>query len=273
VKALLAILLASVSSAALASPSIQFIASSGNGTHLWYGNVQIPVPAGTQNGDLMLAYMANQATSCSTPQTGWTLVKQVTNTIQSACLYSRVASNEPASYTWTGTVYPDGIIRTYRNATSVDASTGAVTTNAASLTLPALASPAKSGEVEVVFADYNPEGSTVTGPAGAAHVFTESVYRSMYAGDIALGSSAPGVTLNGSAGASYWDGIAVSIAPASSSTATPPPPPPPPSGNAGMAIATHHYDYGRTGWNPTETILTPSTVRSFLAYPVDAYTH
>ena len=31
---------------------------------------------------------------------------------------------------------------------------------------------------------------------------------------------------------------------------------------AGMAIATHHYDYGRTGWNPTETILTPSTVGS-----------
>ena len=153
-KAFLAILLASVSSAALASP-IQFIASSGNGTHLWYGNVQIQVPAGTQNGDLMLAYMANQATSCSTPQTGWTLVKQVTNTIQSACLYSRVASNEPASYTWTNVVYPGGIIRTYRNAASVDASSAAVTTYATSLTLPALANPAKSGEVEVVFGDYD----------------------------------------------------------------------------------------------------------------------
>ena len=235
-KALLAALLASVSSAALASPSIQFIASSENGNHSGYGNVQIPVPAGTQNGDLMLAYMPNEATSCSTPQTGWTLVKQVTNSIQSACLYSRVASNEPASYTWTGAAYPDGIIRTYRNAASVDASSGAVSTNAASLTLPALASPSKSGEVEVVFGDYNPEGSTVTGPAGTANIFTESVYRSMYAGDIALGSSAPAATLKGSAGSSYWDGIAVSIAPASSTTPPPPPPPPPPpTGTAGNA--------------------------------------
>jgi hypothetical protein len=53
------------------------------------------------------------------------------------------------------------------------------------------------------------------------NIFTESVYRSMYAGDIALGSSAPAVTLKGSAGANYWDAIAVSIAPASSSTAPP----------------------------------------------------
>lgn len=58
--------------------------------------VVVPVPTGTQNGDLMIA-IVNATGAIITPPAGWTEIVSQSDTRG----YSRVASSEPASYTWT----------------------------------------------------------------------------------------------------------------------------------------------------------------------------
>src|SRR5258705_435273 len=69
------------------------------------GNAMINKPAGTVNGDVMVAAVAVRPNTVSiTPPTGWTLIQRVDNpnaSSSSIALYYRVASSEGATYTWT----------------------------------------------------------------------------------------------------------------------------------------------------------------------------
>jgi len=177
--------------------------------------VTIAVPTGTQNGDVMLAYVATQETaagSIPTP-TGWTQVTSTGvptfNAIQGAQLWWRVANNEPASYTWSGTSYPEGVIRTYRNVnpTPIDASAGCGT-YATSCAIPAMHGIA--AEQYVGFWDNDGAAQTITLPTGFGNAATDHTQRSMAIGDLALTGTAPIETATSSP-ANYFDGIGVTL--------------------------------------------------------------
>jgi len=70
------------------------------------GNLTITKPAGTAEGDVMIASVGVRPdTATITPPTGWTLVRRVDNTTANAntlAVYRKTAgASEPADYTWT----------------------------------------------------------------------------------------------------------------------------------------------------------------------------
>lgn len=88
------------------------------GTSTATGGSSISVPAGTQNGDLMVMAVLGQASLSNV--SGWTLRREYTANPYIK-VYSRVASSEPGTYS---TGYSAGglaaVMLVYRNATGVD---------------------------------------------------------------------------------------------------------------------------------------------------------
>lgn len=108
--------LESAQAAAAITPISVRASSTGTGTS---STLTVNVPSGTVNGDVMVAAIGVQAATLSnatisTPS-GWTQrgTTQQINGIQSLAVFTRVASSEPASYTWTftgGSTGSSGII-------------------------------------------------------------------------------------------------------------------------------------------------------------------
>jgi len=199
------------------------------------GPVTIKVPAGTQNGDLMLAYIATQTSDGSwiTAPAGWNEVIKTFNAIQGSQLFWHIANNEPASYTWSGTVYPEGVIRTYRGvnaAAPVGASAGCTSSAGTSCQIPAIYETAVPGERLVGFWDFDLGSESITGPSDLGNPSRDFTQRSMFSGDRVFTMSGGKVkiaseTATVTGAGSYWDGIAVTVKPSGSATTLPPPPP------------------------------------------------
>lgn len=62
------------------------------------GNVAMP--AGVQDGDLLLAFLAVATTPTITPDAAWSLIKQQNLGPRRMWAYSRIAASEPANYVW-----------------------------------------------------------------------------------------------------------------------------------------------------------------------------
>ncbi|WP_395665758.1 hypothetical protein [Methylocella sp.] len=233
-------------SAALAAPP-SYVGVSYGSSNVAAGPVTIKPPAGTQDGDLMLAYVATQSTKGEwlTAPAGWTPAIKTFNSVQSAQLYWRVARDEPASYSWSGASYPKAIIRTYRGVdakTPVGGSVGCGA-NAAACQLPAFSEAMVEGERYVAFWDFNTASARIAPPSDLGNVSIDFTQRATATGDKALsGSGAKTVaaaTATVSVGAAFFDGIGVTIRPASTSTpvATPEPPPAAPAAGSGVKAA------------------------------------
>jgi hypothetical protein len=85
-------------------------------------NSSIAVPSGTTNGDFMVAFVGGFNPSTLTVPSGWTQVGSTLNwssSQYSAALLYRVASSEPASYTFTSGGYNYGFIATYRGTSTL----------------------------------------------------------------------------------------------------------------------------------------------------------
>jgi hypothetical protein len=184
------------------------------------GPVTINVPPGTKNGDLMLAYIATQTPDGAwiTAPAGWTKATKTFNSSQGSQLFWRVANNEPKAYTWSGTSYPQGV-----NATAPIASTaGCTSAGGVSCQIPAIHETSVAGELYVGFWDFSDITEAIYGPADLVNNHYNQVQRSMISGDKALkvvGSTAvPAETATVRGAANHWDGIAVTVSPASSSS-------------------------------------------------------
>ena len=199
-----------------------YVGSSYGSSNSGSGPVTINVPPGTANGDVMLAYIATQTGNGAwiTAPPGWVQVMKTFNAIQGGQLFWHSANNEPASYTWKGTSYPQGTIRTYRNVNTtapIGSSAGCGTTNGTSCQIPALNEKAVGGEWYVGFWDFNIAPSMISGPSDLGNATRNLTQRSMFAGDKTLTASAapPAQAATVSGAASYFDGIGVTLEPAS----------------------------------------------------------
>ena len=190
------------------------------------GPVTIKVPPGTKNGDLMLAYIATQTANGAwiTAPAGWTQVTKTFNSVQGSQLFWRVANNEPSSYTWSGTSYPQGAIRTYRgvNATApIGGSAGCTSFSGVSCQIPAFGETSVAGESYVLFWDFNLVSEPIYAPAGLSNVHWNLTQRSMVSADKTLTvvgpTTIPAETATVRGAASHWDGIGVTVRPAGAS--------------------------------------------------------
>ena len=192
------------------------------------GPVTINVPPGTKNGDLMLAYIATQSPDGAwiTAPPGWTQVIKTFNSIQGSQLFWRVASNEPSSYAWSGTSYPQGAIRTYRGvnaAAPIASSSGCTSVGGVSCQIPAFGETSVAGERYVAFWDFNLVAEPIYAPADLGNYHWNLTLRSMISADKALtvagAATIPAETATVRGAASHWDGIGVTIRPAGVSAA------------------------------------------------------
>ena len=107
--------------------------------------VVVSKPAGTIDGDVLVAMVSIRASSPSiTPPSGWTLVGSVAGTSSGTVtgVWTRVASSEPASYTWTSSnTITDavGLILRYTPAAPTTAPGSVDATAQGSLVSPAVA--------------------------------------------------------------------------------------------------------------------------------------
>ncbi|MGO9675389.1 MAG: hypothetical protein ACLPSF_14685 [Methylocella sp.] len=189
------------------------------------------MPAGTQNGDLMLAYIATQTGNGAwiTAPAGWTQATKTFNSIQGAQLFWRVADNEPSSYTWNDASYPEGVIRTYRNAGPLAPIGGysGCGSYGASCQIPAFTETSIAGERYVGFWDFNLAADAITAPGDFGNVSRSLAQRSLLSGDKAVTTTGsetlPAETAMVTGASNYWDAIGVTVKPVSTTKTTTPP--------------------------------------------------
>lgn len=164
-------------------------------------SITLNVPAGIQNGDEMttvLTFTGGSATSI-TPPAGWNLINTPIYTAGNEigmAVYNRVASNEPASYTWNFTSAQCGGI-CYAAVGAVGLSSiyvqGTANASSASCSAPSLSAP-QPGCMQLFFGGIFSKG-TWTAPSGLTlegHTATGgSVSCDMCVCDLLLSSSGP----------------------------------------------------------------------------------
>ncbi len=132
-------------------------------------NSSIAVPSGTTNGDFMVAFVGGFNPSTLTVPSGWTQVGSTLNwnsSQYSAALLYRVASSEPASYTFTSGMYNYGFIATYRGTStlSIDVAGSIVElASGTSYTIPGITS--SSGSI-LLSAIIDRDDISLSAPAG-----------------------------------------------------------------------------------------------------------
>lgn len=86
----------------LGPPAVQLVGSSSSDLSAPSSSATANVPAGTNDGDLMVAQVLHRNISGPTVPSGWTLLRQdkTDGFDQWQVIYTRVADDEPASYTW-----------------------------------------------------------------------------------------------------------------------------------------------------------------------------
>lgn len=143
--------------------------SSSGASRIGAGSLTLPVPAGTQNGDIMLAEVTVSA-SANVPGTpaGWTPIDSI-GTGPSAQTYFRIASAEPASYDFAVAADAAGAIGSYSggNVLAPINAHGAFNKTAASSTVTATTiTPTVNGCMLVFFGGEGGPVSAFVGPAG-----------------------------------------------------------------------------------------------------------
>lgn len=140
-------------------------------------SVTVDVPAGTTDGDLLLAWLSANDADTLTPPSGWSrrLIEPV-GAGTSVWLYSRTATDEPASYTWEWNAdhHHHVIVSAWRGVSRVRGDAVASAEDVTSVDMPSLM--AVAGDVLVGFGFHwgTTAGSEPAFPAGMDTLITQS---------------------------------------------------------------------------------------------------
>lgn len=179
------------------------------------------VPTGTTNGDLILAFVAVSNTDTVSAPAGWTPVAQHTGANLRAYLWRRVASSEPASYTFTANT--SGNLRatlvTYRgqHVTTPVPTNGATDGNSNTPTAPSIA-PTESARLVCFYAQRN-STATLTVAGALTSRFSHTTVLPQAMGDQAVAAGSTGTRAGSSTQSAAWIGVSIAI------VAAPDPPP------------------------------------------------
>jgi len=129
-------------------------------------SLTLSVPAGVQNGDLLVATLADWPGALTGPS-GWTRALLAS---PNQGVWYRVAANEPASYTWSGSLSSSwaGVIDAFSGVsvtTPLDVTPLVISGGVASVTWPTMAS-LTDGAWHLVISSENNNSDTIAVPAG-----------------------------------------------------------------------------------------------------------
>jgi hypothetical protein len=179
----------------------------------------IDTPAGTQNGDIMIAGIQGNGTPSITPPAGWTELYEVTqgNFSGRHWVYYKIASSEGSNHTWTfsGSVRNSGGILTFTgNDTSspIDDSDAGAYGSMTSYTLSSITT-SQANDMLVYYAgvDFGSNPSC-TPPTGFTEVFESnggSETTMGYKTQAAAGATGTFAGSTGSSSAGAWSHIAI----------------------------------------------------------------
>lgn len=135
-------------------------------------------PSGTADGDLLLAHLSIASSAVTvTPPTGWTLLREFTNSVGApqGQVYAKIAASEGSTWTWTLSASREATVITHAYSPStgtwsaweeavlaINVASNSASTSAA---FNALACPALDG-VQVGFVGWGRGESSVTQPSG-----------------------------------------------------------------------------------------------------------
>ncbi len=142
-------------------------------------NAVINVPAGVQNGDVMIANIYSGTSGTWTTPTGWTLIDNLNDATNGLNVYTyyRVVSSEPASYTWTnsygsGLCWSAGVVAYsgVNNSTPIDVHTIAGQATSTTHATTALTTTVANDMVLLFYNGYSSGclGDTWTTPTGTS---------------------------------------------------------------------------------------------------------
>ena len=158
------------------APTISFVASSTYNSSVPDNTHTINVPSGTANGNLMIAALAYDDTGTFTPPAGWTEVLDATSNGRVITVCYRVASSEPASYTWTASrsKATAGGILTYANATYDSVGSVAISSSTRGMApVLTLSGSATVNGLALIFAYTNTNNTTPTSSMGTVVVTSQ----------------------------------------------------------------------------------------------------
>lgn len=157
-------------------PSIRGASSAGT----WQAATTLTVPAGVQDGDVLVAWLSANDQAGVTPPAGWDLLaSDVGGDIGANTgiyLYSRVAASEPPSYTWTwaGEHWHHGLMVAVANAEGVRSHALAAAEGVTSVDAPSVA--AVADDLAVVFGyHWGTEAGSEPTFAGLDEVISQDV--------------------------------------------------------------------------------------------------
>lgn len=185
------------------------------------GTVVVSVPAGTVNGDLMIAVALRNSTDIPSLPAGWTNLGTA-NAGPAIRVCYRVASSEPANYSFVAAGTIAAIIATYSGAAATSfidqfsAPNRLTSTTSTALSV----TPSVSNCMLVYVAGEGTTSGAWTGPSGWNQRSTQSGGASVFLADLLQGAAAPtgNISATHATGNSYASLVAIAPATAASVT-------------------------------------------------------
>ncbi len=184
---------------------------------------KLTVPAGVQNGDLLLAFYSYWSLATATAPSGWTLLHSATASGSGVeTVWYRVAASDApgAGYTWTfggSTSYAAGGMVAYRGVASAPFEDGFCTTQGNSAT-PSLCSFANSVAGDLYLGFFATENTGLVLPGDLTALVVNQYARGSHFGVASAAKSlgAPGVIAadNASMASGGWASVAFALKPA-----------------------------------------------------------
>jgi hypothetical protein len=215
-KTLILVSLLLISATAARAENLAFVGRTQNTADVPNTSITLATPAGIQNGDMMLVFIASWNSTPMAPR-GWTsLGSRGNSTYDVGAAFMKVwHTGNPTSYTFGNVNWPKAVMRVYRGVTGIDSSNFAANAGVSSFTIPALSATTAADDAYIAFFVSDVYQSPITGPADLADQTADETQWSSFDGDKIIlnqGTEPPAEAAVLSSGTGDWIGFVITLA-------------------------------------------------------------
>jgi hypothetical protein len=197
--------------------NLAFVGRTQNTANAANTSITLSTPAGIQDGDVMLVFIASWNSTPTAPS-GWTSLGSRSNSSQDvgAAFMEVWHTGNPTSYTFGNVNWPKAIMRVYQGVTGVDSSNFAASGGGvSSLTVPALSATTAADDAYIAFFVSDNYASAITGPADLADQTADQTQWSSFDGDKVILNQGVEPSVEAavlSSGTGNWIGFVIALA-------------------------------------------------------------